>query len=212
MAYLDKSRLMDESERIVHERAVNGDMIVRRACAQLVSDRPRYRQWRAEHEVEMTDVAELRRRRKQILRLRAVAVEQVHRTALVRYFHDYAVAGEDREEILKEHCGYKNLRRAVIIEHHNYLLGTSTQVSARHVLRLAGDARGVVLIKRYETSYGQYFSLFCDQARAQRRDVPYLLGALIPEANDSACALRKRILAGRLMPPKSLFFRAIPAS
>jgi hypothetical protein len=197
---------MLESEKTVHERAHSSDEIPRHVCLQLLSSKPRYALWHARHEGTMYTVAEGRRRDLQILRLRAVAVEQVHRTALTRYLRDHSIRGSARDEALREFYGVVDSRRAAITEHRNYLLAASTQLCATDLLELVGDDKGVDLVRMYESTYGQYFGMFCDRARAARRRAPYLLGALIPEARAGANRIRERILSGELLPSQRMSF------
>ena len=206
MIYLTQRRLMLESEKTVHERARSSEEIPRRVCSQLLADNARYSLWHARHEGSMHAVAASKRRELQILRLRAVAVEQVHRTALTRYLRDYAVTGPARDDALREFYGLIDSRRAAVTEHRTYLLAASTQLCAGDLLELVGDEKGLDLVRRYESMHTQYFSMFCDRARAVRRRAPYLLSSLIPEVRSGADRMRERILSGQLMPPQMISF------
>ena len=197
---------MLESEKTVHERAFSSEEIPRRVCSQLLADKTRYSLWHTRHEGSMHAVAVSKRRELQILRLRAVTVEQVHRTALVRYLRDHAISGAARDEALREFYGLVDSRRAAVAEHRNYLLAASTQLCAGDLLELVGDDKGLDLIRVYESMYGQYFSMFCDRARAVRRRAPYLLSSLIPETRSGADRMRERILSGELLPPRQVSF------
>lgn len=141
-----------------------------------------------------------RRRDRQILSLRAAALEQVHCTALVRYLREHNVTGIARDRTLAEFYGIIDPREAAIAAHRSYLIAASSEVCAYELLDLAGDTRGLALVQTYATSHAQFFSLFCDWARARREGTPYLLSSLIPEARAHAEGLRQRILAGVLLP------------
>jgi hypothetical protein len=197
---------MLESEKTVHERARGIEELPRRVCRQLLADPMRYSLWRVRHEASMHGVAAHKRRDLQILKLRAVAVEQVHRTALVRYLHDHQITGTAREHTLREFYGVLDTKRASIAEHRNYLVAASTQLCTADLLDLTGDDKGLDLIRGYENLYGQYFSMFCDKARAARVRKPYVLGSLLPEAKTSAERLRDRILDGDLLPPRQVSY------
>lgn len=82
---------MRESEDAVREHASSRDEVPRRVCSQLLASEPRYGEWHARHEVKMQAVARPRRRDPQIQALRGVAVEQVHRTALVSFLRQNRV-------------------------------------------------------------------------------------------------------------------------
>lgn len=61
----------------------------------------------------MTRVAGVRNHDRQITSLRAVAVEQIHRTALVRYLREYRIMGERRNQTLCAFYSMRDPRRAV---------------------------------------------------------------------------------------------------
>jgi hypothetical protein len=197
---------MLESEQIVLERAISGEEIPRRVCSQLLADTPRYSQWHVHHENHMSRVASAKRREQQILKLRAVAVAQIHRAALVRYLRDHRITGAARNQTLHEFYGITDSRDSALAEHRQYLLAASTQLCASDILELVNDQPGLDLLRGYELAYGQYFSMFCDQARAVRDGHPYLLAALVPEVRNSAERWRLDILANRTVPVRPTVF------
>jgi hypothetical protein len=185
---------MRESEHILLERSTSPEEITRRVCTQLLADGSRYTQWHARHEIQMTDVATARRRERQVLRLRSLAIEQIHRTALVRYFRDQRIVGAARDETLRSFYGINDTRGSALAEHRTYLLAASTELCTRDILELVGDERGLDLVRGYELAYMQYFGMYCDHARAQRGGKSYLLSALLPEVRGAAERLRLKIL------------------
>jgi hypothetical protein len=150
----------------------------------------------------MVTVAVQRQRDRQLLTLRALGIEQVHRAALVRYLREYGVKGRERDLTLREFYGVLDPARSVLAEHRNYLLSASSQLCALDILDMTGDQRGADLIRRYQTTYGHFFSMFCDRARARQNGIPFLLSCLIPEVKITADKLRKSILEGHLLPRK----------
>lgn len=200
MIYLTHTRLMDESERTVQERAIQEEAVSSRVCSQLLSDRGRYALWHSKHDRRMCTVADARRREQQLLALRAAALEQVHCTALVRYLRDHGVTGAARDQMLAEFYGVVDPREAAIAEHRNYLVAASSHICTLELLELAGDTGGLLMLQNYELTYGQFFSLFCDRARARHEGNRYLLATLIPEARANAERLRQRVLTGSLLP------------
>jgi hypothetical protein len=204
MIYLTQARLMLESERTVEAYAKSDEEIPHRVCSQLLADAPRYTLWHVRHETTMSHVAQARQRERQILTLRAVAVEQVHRTALVRHLRENRIVGVARDQTLREFYGVVDPRESAIMEHRNYLLAASTQFCAADLLELIGDKHGLDLVRRYELAYSQYFGMFCEQARARQNSKAYFLGALMPEVRDAAERLRLRIMDSRKLPPQPL--------
>ena len=200
MLYITQTRLMRESERTVLERANSGDEVARRICSQLLDDSARYSEWHARHEIRMGGVASARRHERQVLKLRAIAIEQVHRTALVRYLRDHHVVGAERDRTLRTFYGISEIRDSTLAEHRTYLLAASTQLCTSDILDLVGDDRGQGLLRRYELAYGQYFAMFCDRARAIQKGRSYLLTAFMPEVKSVAERMRLRILDTDLLP------------
>jgi len=149
----------------------------------------------------MLSVAERRRRDRQIVALRAVHLEQIHRAALVRYLRQHRITGVARDQTLQDFYGVMDPIRATVAEHRNYVLSVSSQLCAYDLLKMVEDKRGLALLQDYQGTYGQFFGMFCDQARATRGGTRYVLSGLIPEAKGEAAALRRRILGGDLLPP-----------
>jgi hypothetical protein len=195
---------MLESERTVQDRARSDEEIPKRVCSQLLADTDRYSLWHVRHEAHMNAVASARRRERQITTLRALAIEQIHRTALVRYLRDHNVRGVARDQTLREFYGIVDPRESAIIEHRNYLLAASTQFCTADILDLIGDKHGVDLVRRYEFAYLQYFGMFCERARARQTGKTYMLEMLLPEARGAAERLRARIVDPRRVAPLPL--------
>jgi hypothetical protein len=144
----------------------------------------------------MGAIAHAQLRPRQILGLRAFALEQVHGTALVRYLRDYGVVGDVRDRTLREFFGVADSRDAALAAHRDYLLAASSQVCAVELLGLANDAKGVELLGDYELAYSQFFSMYCEWSRARRIGEPYMLASLLPDVRKVATTLRRRILEG----------------
>ena len=148
----------------------------------------------------MRNVANARHRDPQVLGLRGVAVEQVHRTAIVDYLRLGGVTGHARNQTLALFHGVNDPRAATLAEHRTYLLAASTQVCARDLLELVGDREGLDLVRRYELAYHQYFAMFCDRERTRDAGKMYFLDALLPEVKLVADRLRLQIVGAQLRP------------
>lgn len=208
MIYLTQTRLMIESERTVQAGAREGEVVPKRVCGQLIADPERYSLWRLRHSKQMLSVAERKKRDRQIRALRAVHLEQVHRTALVNYFRRHGITGDARDLTLREFYGVMDPRRAALAEHKNFLLSVPSQMSAYELLKMVGDRRGLDLIADYQGTYGQFFGMFCDRARATRNQTTYILNTFIADAKKEANVLRQRILSGDLLPPTPLAIKS----
>jgi hypothetical protein len=187
---------MLESEQAINEHAHVGPAVTQRVCSQLLDDPTRYVRWHVRHEQRMGAVADARIRPRQILALRAFALEQIHGSALVRYLREHHVVGEDRDRTLHHFFGVADARDAALMAHRDYILAASSQVCATDLLGLARDDYGVELLGDYEQAYGQFFSMFCESERSRQNGEPYLLASLLPEVRVAASHLRRRILEG----------------
>jgi hypothetical protein len=205
MLYITHSQLMRESEQAVLAHTTGDDDAIRRVCLQLLADNRRYALWHSNHDRQMDGVAAARQRNAQVVKLRSVVLEQVHRTALVHYLRERQVVGPAREALLREFHGVVDSRDATLAEHRSYLIATSTQLCATDILALVGDVQGVDLVRRYELLYGQFFGMFCDKSRATSDGEPYMLDAFLPETRDAAERLRLRILDAKLAPVRPVF-------
>lgn len=201
---------MRESERTIRERACGPEESVAAICRRVLTDRARYAIWHARHEKHMQTVARQQRRDDQILALRAVSLQQIHRTALVRVVRERGITGAARDTLLREFYGVLDPREAAITEHRNYLDAASTAICVAELLSLADDDDGVLLLKRYETAYHEYFGMFCDRSRVSRGNQRGLVDALLPEMRMEAEGLRRRVLAGEALPGPILPKKPLP--
>ena len=200
MIYLTKRRLMVESETTIHDRAASAGTFAGHICRQVVEQPDCYSRWYSWHDKRMLTVAERARRDQQILALRSFHLQQIHRGALVRYLREHAVTGNDRDLTLQEFYGVMDARRAAVAEHKTYLISASSQLCGYQLLDLVGDHRGLTLLQDYQRIYDEYFAMFCENARAVRRNSAYLLQGLIPDAKAEAEAIRERILGAHGLP------------
>ena len=204
MLYITHTRLMSESESSVHEHANSGAGHSQGVCQQLVSKQPRYALWLSHHDRAMLAIASAKRRERQLTSLRALAIEQIHRAALVRHLRANQITRIERNLLLQELLGPRDPDCSVLTEHRNYILAASSQLCASDLLELTGDRHGIHLVNRYQSDYGLYFAMYCDRARAQQDGRPYLLNALIPETRAEAAMTRAKLLTGERLPvPKS---------
>jgi len=194
--YFSQTRLMLESEQALTEHAHSGPLVAQRVCTQVLNEPTRYVHWHVRHEQRMCAVADARLRQRQILALRAFALEQIHGSALVRYLRDFRVVGDLRDRTLHDFFGVADSRDAALRAHRDYLLAASSQICAADLLALANDSYGVELLGDYEQAYGQFFSMFCEASRSRQQGEPYLLASLLPEVRTAAGNLRRRILEG----------------
>jgi hypothetical protein len=189
---------MRESEQAVQEHASGGDDLPQRVCSQLLANPSRYSEWHAQHELKMRNVSVARRRDPLIVGLRAVGIEQVHRTAVVNHLRLGRITGAARDQTLAVFHGVSDPRGAALAEHRTYVVAASTQVCTHDLLELVGDREGLDLLRHYELAYSQFFTMFCEQARARQGGRAYLLESLLPEVKTVAERLRRRIVGAEM--------------
>jgi hypothetical protein len=191
---------MRESESSVQSCAEFGAEPAQHICSQLIHSEPRYATWMSSHDRRMTMVSRGRSRERQIVSLRLVATEQIHRQALVRYLRDNHIRSEQRDLVLKEFYGPLDSRNAVLAAHREYTQAVSSHVCATDLIELCADRHGAKMLHQYEYAYGLYFAMHCDRARAISQGRTYLLGALLPEVKAGAKGLRDSLLSGERLP------------
>ena len=209
MVYFTHTRLMVESESSIQNHAAIGPDPTRRICSQLRSNEPRYATWLSRHDRRMWHVARGRQRPLQVVELRLVATEQIHRAALVRHLRDDKIAGQARNLLLKEFYGTLDSGCAILAEHRAFTQAVSSQLCAVDLLDMSADRFGVSLLGEYERDYGTFFAMHCDRARAISDGRQYLLASLMPEVRGRASGLRKRLLSGERLPPEPVRVRRL---
>jgi len=210
--YITHTRLMRESESSVHEHADSGTGHSQSVCQQLISKQQRYTRWVSGHDREMLAIAGAKQRERQLTSLRALAVQQIHRAALIRHLRTNQITGRERNLLLQELFGPRDPDCSVLTEHRNYILAASSQLCASDLLGLAADRYGIQLIDRYQSDYGLYFAMYCDRARARQDGRSYLLNGLIPETRAEAARTRAMLLSGDQLPGPRFYGRKTACS
>lgn len=187
---------MLESEQAISDNAANGPLVARRVCAQLLSEPLRYGLWRIHHERRMNAVARARFRRGQVIALRAFALEQIHRSALVCYLRDHGVVGDARDGTLRRFLGTADSREAALAAHRDFLFAAASQICALELLELANDIQGVELLVEYQQAYGDFFRAACESARAKESDNGQAASGVLHEARAAASRVRRHVLEG----------------
>jgi hypothetical protein len=207
LIYFTHTRLMHLSEDSVQFCAEAGVDPLKRVCARLRTDAPRYSTWISSHDSAMQTVANARRREPQITALRRTATTQIHRAALVRHLRDNEVDSGDREQLLREYYGPLDIGCATLAEHRSYMRAVSSQLCVGDLLDLVGDRDGIDLLARYQKEYAFYLAMHCDRSLAIAEGRPYLLASLLPEVRSSVSQLRQQIVTQAITPPSRIFIR-----
>lgn len=199
------ARLMEESEWRV-EIAANSnspdDFVVRRVLESPVI----YRRWTCEHDWLLRGISARPRVEAQVVALRAVAMNLVHRKALFEYLRERQLTGRKRRRVFQLFYGYRDYSNAVLAEHGNYVRCSSSYLCAQHLAEhLMHDAAVAEPMQLYEERFAEFFRAFCDGELAQseeERQAVESLDTLRPLLKYQLAEARKAILAMPLAPER----------
>lgn len=185
-------RLMYESERVLRLDA-DEPTHIRSAVQQVLEDKPRYLLWEASHSRLMRHVADERRRAKQALAMRRVAIQLIHRRALVDHIRTVRLRGKERQALFRIFYGPKDTLDAILLEHRQYLLAASSSHCADILIDELRDQNGHRLLLDYERVYREYFAMYCGFSRATSGQYSSMLGALTMELRERTKQMRERL-------------------
>ena len=186
-------RLMDESEQALREAAKLAPARESRIARETLHDPRMHRLWEDTHAELVRPIAETSRRNRQVIELRELDVQLIHKRALIDHIRRQQLIGRDRERMFAAFYGPKDTRNAILIEHRKYTLAVSSNVSANHLIRVMSDPVGVQLIKQYEAMYTKYFELYGFSILAEDTAWSDALKPMMQDLRQKTMQLRKRI-------------------
>ena len=193
-------QLMTASERALWTTESQPDYY-RVPVSRLLDDGRQYRNWEATHSREMRNIAACPRQIDQLMSLRKLALQLIHRRGLVDYLRAFSIVGEHRQQIFNMFYGRTDYNEAVITEHRQYVVAASSGYCAEVLVDAVNDANGYRLLERYQSLYSQYFQIFSQCSRAEFIGDAELAAALKPtmlEHRSYANLVRRQIL---VVPP-----------
>ena len=186
-------RLMQESEQALENAASSESARAARIAGQVLSDHRTHSLWEARHAELLRPVAAERRRTPQILAMRRVETGLVHQTALIDYIRAKQIRGPLRERLFEAFYGPRELTDAILIEHRNYVLATSSALSTDHLIDIMHDSRSVELLEVYRRAYAAFFSMYCYFTCSRDRDMADAVKNSMQDARRRVERLRKHL-------------------
>ena len=186
-------RLMDVSEYALQDAAEASAARESRIATDVLADDRKYRQWEAMHADLLLPVAEQSRKKPQVVALRHVESQLVHRRALFRYLRDHEIDGKQREQLFRLFHSTLDFNHAVLAEHRRYMLAVSSRISADHIIDVMADSHSKQLLQQYERVYARYFEMKCYVACAGNTDTARAVMQSMRELQQRLLYLRRRM-------------------
>lgn len=190
-------RIMDESEHALHAAAESPRENDARIARQVVGDSKIYRLWEARHAQSILPVAKHSNGVRQILELRVLETQLVHRRALFEYVRDNQTRGKERQRLFTLFYGPRDFQNAVLAEHRQYVLAISSTVSADHLIDLMHEPISQILLKKYKETFKRYFALSCYMSQSENEIYREAVSPIYDGVSQQLMRLRKRLQTER---------------
>ncbi len=188
--------LMRESVYALERAAKSEGGSNARVAARILNHPISNQQWRAVHAELLLPPAKTRLRRRQIIELRKVVVELIHRAAPVMYLRQNEVTGRARRQLFRLLHATHDYEYAVVEEHRRFTLAVGSRIAANHLIDIMGATRSLDLLQMYETVYARYFEIRCEVTCEQDSDCAAILQASEDELHEQLKRIHRRIVAG----------------
>jgi hypothetical protein len=186
-------KMMDESEYALRQACDSSSNRVSRIVNTIVGDSQKYRHWESNHAELLLPVAQQNNKKRQILALRKIEVQLVHRRALFNLIREQHVRGKAREKLFRLFRATRDYQDAVIAEHQQYMIAMSSRVSTDHLIDVMHDVDSKRLIEEYEESYANYFKMKCYLAITEESYFVELVQLTLRDAREELRKKRERI-------------------
>jgi hypothetical protein len=196
-------QLMTESERALWKTDSQPDYY-KVPISRLLDEGNQYGLWEATHSRQMRIVAHCALHADQVMELRKLAVQLIHRRGLVDHLRTCNIHGDHRRQLFNVFYGCTDHREAVMAEYRQYVVAAASGYCAEVLLDALNDADGCRLVERYRFLYAQYFQIFSQYSCAEFCGESELAAALKPpmlEHRSYANLVRRQIL---IMPPRKV--------
>jgi hypothetical protein len=203
---ISQARLMEESELCVVEAARSGTPVQMMVASRLISHPESYRRWESEHAQMMRRVSTHSYLHRQVVALRATALNLLHRKAVFEYLQDRQLTLVQRQRLMAMFHTLQDYASSLIVEHGNYVRGASSYWCSHHLARcLMKDAVFAEPLLLYEERYTDYFRVFCDVELAEtdsEKEVVEPMRLLQPLLKHQLAEARHEILTMPYRPEK----------
>jgi hypothetical protein len=194
---LKQSRLMEESERALHDALATG-----LPEQQVVADRilhcpANYGKWEVQHKQLIGRIASQPQRARQAASALSTSFSLVHAKSLFEYLRESQASQPRRRKLIAHFHGYRSYMQAVVNEHSKYLNGTASLICFRHLgAHVIGHKAFGEPMEAYERTYAEYFGAYCEWAVPERPDQDLdVANALQQQLKLDVLVARQRLLS-----------------
>lgn len=192
---ISSSILMDVSELRIEYMRWSGSENERQLVNRLFETPASYCQWEGYHAGLMRTVGSGGSRKGQLLTMRRLRFQLIHRQALFEFLRVSSVTGKQREALFGVLHGTQDYARAVVAEHGRYLQSNSSLYCADHLAySIMRDLRFSSELERYRSSYLEYFGHHCNWILAESQGQEFSLQCLIPHLKQELQVLQRELL------------------
>ena len=164
-----------------------------------------YSSWEQSHGRLMRDVAAATRPAAQLVELRKVTFQTLHRKAPFEYLRERHLPSPQRRLLIQRLFGAQHYGRCLVREHAAYVSSACSYLCADSLCGdVLGDAAFCEALGSYENAYAAYYRAYCDSLLADGPDdMSAPLQSLLPYLRHQLKVIREHLLAGA--PQKSDF-------
>lgn len=184
---------MDESEYALRNIADSVSPRASRIVNTLLQDSRHYKLWESRHADLLVSVAGQSNKKRQIMALRNVEVQLIHRRALFEYLRANAVRGERRRRLFRMFHSTLDFQDSVLAEHRQYMLAVSSRISTDHLIDLMHDPGSKRLLRQYEQPYTRYYEMKCFVAGMGKSDCTELVRSMMGNVREQLRQARRRL-------------------
>lgn len=184
---------MDESEYALRQACDSSSERVSRIVNTIIGDSRKYKHWESNHADLLMPVAEQSNKKQQILALRKLEIQLVHRRALFNLIRDQRIRGKARQKLFRFFRATRDYQEAVIAEHQQYMIAMSSRVSTDHLIEVMHDVDSKRLVSQYEESYANYFKMKCFLAITEESYFIELVRMTMRDTREELLRKRNRI-------------------
>ena len=192
---ISSSILMDVSELRIEYMRWSGSATERQVVNRLFETPSSYCHWESYHAGLMRTVGDGGSRKGQLLTMRRLRFQLIHRQALFEFLRESTATDKQRKALFSVLHGTQDYARAVVAEHGRFLQSNSSLYCADHLAgSILRDSRFGSGLEHYRKSYLEYFGHHCNWilAESQGRDFP--LQCLVPHLKKELLTQQRELL------------------
>lgn len=189
------SILMDVSELRIEQIRWSGSQWERQLVNRLFETPATYCQWESYHAGLMRAVGSDDSRKGQLLTMRRLRFQLIHRQALFEFLRESPVTARQRKALFDVLHGTQDYAKAVVAEHARFLQSNSSLYCADHLAcSIMRDRRFGSGLERYRKSYLEYFGHYCNWILAESQGREFTLQCLIPHLKQELQTQQRELL------------------